>query len=114
MQIEIDVCLTQTDKEKKTKAISLIDSGCTMSCVNKEFVETHQIATSKMTMPIPALNADGTANSAGMITEYCKVRMTLKDHEEHLELPVVNLGQDNMFLGFDWLVKHKPEIDWKT
>jgi transposase InsO family protein len=33
-------------------------------------------------------------------------------HSEVLELPIIDLGKSQMFLGHDWLTKHNPEISW--
>ena len=34
-------------------------------------------------------------------------------HRELIDLPVVNLGKHEIFLGFDWLKLHNPLIDWQ-
>ena len=33
-------------------------------------------------------------------------------HEEEINFGVSNLGKTNVFLGYDWLKTHNPEIDW--
>jgi len=39
--------------------------------------------------------------------------MTIGDHQELIQLSVTNLGNHDLFLGYDWLQKHNPSIDWK-
>jgi len=31
-----------------------------------------------------------------------------------LEAAVTDLNGTDMFLGYDWLVKHNPEVNWKN
>ena len=35
-------------------------------------------------------------------------------HSERVNFAVTNLGKQNLILGFSWLQKHNPEIDWQT
>ena len=37
--------------------------------------------------------------------------MTIGDHQELIQLLVTNLGNHNLFLGYDWLQKHNPSIN---
>ena len=36
------------------------------------------------------------------------------DHEEYLEVLVLELGHNQMLLGIDWLNFHNPEVNWST
>ncbi|KAF8642971.1 hypothetical protein AX16_009290 [Volvariella volvacea WC 439] len=40
--------------------------------------------------------------------------MQIGYHHETIDLVVVNLGSTNVFIGFKWLIKHNPLIDWQT
>lgn len=102
------------DEERKVAVTALIDSGCTSSCINKGFVERAFMTKKKLQYPIPARNADGSINSNGMITKYVNVTVQIGDHREIMELPIVNLGKDDLFLGHDWLRTHNPSIDWRN
>ena len=37
--------------------------------------------------------------------------MTISDHQELIQLSVTNLGNHDLFLGYDWLQKHNLSID---
>jgi len=91
----------------------LLDSGCTNSTINAIVIEKYQLATIPLAKPIGVKNADGTPNTAGMITHVADVRIRIGDHDKRLQLSVSNLGADELFLGYDWLIKHNPTIDWK-
>ena len=91
---------------------ALIDSGCTGSCINKEFVEKHGLNMIKLPKSIPVFNTDG-SNIAGWLTHMVQLQMIIGNHKEIMELGVSNLGTSDIFLGHDWLKHHNPEIDWK-
>jgi len=41
------------------------------------------------------------------------MNMTIGDHQELIQLLVTNLGSHDLFLGYDWLQKYNPTINWK-
>ena len=92
---------------------ALIDSGCTGSCINKEFVEKHRINLTPLPKPIPVFNADGSQNIGGKLTHIAQLKVNIEGHEEIMDLGVSNLGKSDIFLGHDWLRHHNPDIDWR-
>jgi hypothetical protein len=42
--------------------ITILDSGCTGSCIDREFVRKNNIQTKKVLLPIPVYNADKSLN----------------------------------------------------
>jgi hypothetical protein len=93
---------------------ALLDSGCTGSCIDEDFVRRNGISTRKTALPIPVYNADGSANSNGSITEFVDIAMTIGDHEEKIALAVAKLGTASLFIGHEWLQFHNPSVDWAT
>ena len=112
-QLDLPVVLTTLDGVTQVRAKALIDSGCTGSCIDEEFARKQNLPRYRLPLPIPVYNADGTHNEAGSITECVKVRMTVRDHEEAIELAVTKLGGSDVFIGHDWLKLHNPHIDWQ-
>ncbi|KAF8825753.1 hypothetical protein HHX47_DHR6000143 [Lentinula edodes] len=92
---------------------ALLDSGATGSCVNKNFVEQHQLTVKELPVKMPVYNTNGTLNKNGSIEGYVQVRMVIGDHAEQVDMAVTNLGKTDIFLGIDWLCYHNPSIDWK-
>ena len=100
------------DKEYETKV--LLDSGCTGSSMDKAFAIKNNIPLKRLLKPMKVLNADGTENKGGMITHTTQVRMRLgHKHWETIEFAITTLSDFDLYLGYDWLVKHNPEIDWR-
>jgi len=42
------------------------------------------------------------------------LEIKINSHKEQLEAAVMDLDRTDMFLGYDWLVKHNPEVNWKN
>ena len=94
---------------------TIVDSGCTTSSISQRLVDKERIPTQKLAKPIKVLNADGSHNSGGKITEKVTVNMNINGHSEQIEASVVHLqDRADIFLGHDWLVKHNPEVDWNA
>jgi hypothetical protein len=117
-QLDLKVSVTISDTQERISVKALLDSSCTKSCVDEKFVEARQLQTFPTEQAIPVYNADKKLN--GYIREYVELVLAVTDvngneHTEVRTLPVVNLrGTHNIFLGFDWLQEHNPEVDWPT
>jgi Retroviral aspartyl protease len=111
-QMSVPVHLQTLDDGHILRIIVLLDSGCTGSCIDREFVRKNNIQMKKVPLPIPVYNADGSLNEGGLITKFVEVRMVIQDHTERIQLVVSNLGKMELFIGHEWLKKHNPNIDW--
>ena len=81
--------------------------------MSKKFVEKHQFPTKKLAQPIPIYKADGTLNTGGKIEEYVKIQMIIQDHVKRMQFTISNLGEADVFIGYEWLKKHNPNVDWR-
>ena len=66
----------------------------------------------KYESPIPCYNTDGFWNKAETIMEFLEVKLNIGDHSEQIHLVVVKIEKASLFLGYDWLQKHNPVINW--
>ena len=48
------------------------------------------------------------------MTKVAPLKIEVNGHKETLEAVVMDLNRMDMFLGYDWLVKHNLEINWKN
>ena len=109
--VNAKIMLYDTRQHHYIKA--LIDSGCTTSAIDKDFVEKNKINTKKVANPMPVYNADGTRNRGGDITDYVELYLDIKGHQERISLMVTNIRSHTIFLGHEWLQRHNPAIDWE-
>jgi hypothetical protein len=90
----------------------LVDSGATGSYVSEEFVKEHQLQTENLPHLVPVYNVDGTSNKAGPIRCTMCIQIRMLDHIEIITLVVTNTSRFGVIIGFDWLWKHNPTINW--
>ncbi|HEV7738705.1 MAG TPA: retropepsin-like aspartic protease, partial [Chlamydiales bacterium] len=114
-QLSINVLVKTKDTGKYVEAKALIDSGCTGSAIDRDFVKKHQINRQRLPHNLKVLNADGTENSAGRITHHVPLMMRIgQKHWEEVDFGITKLDDHDIFLGYDWLASHNPEINWAT
>jgi len=39
------------------------------------------------------------------------LKVKINKHKENIDITVTDLNSMDMFLGYDWLVKHNPEVN---
>ena len=61
-------------------------------------------------------NADGSPNKQKVAMHVAQIHLQFPkyDHEEYLEVLVLELGHNQMLLGIDWLNFHNPEVNSST
>jgi len=104
--------LKTTDTMEETSTEAMVDTGATGDFIDQDLIARAKLPTRKLSQPIPVYNVDGTLNEAGSIREVVDMIMTYDRHSEHILLVVTRLGKQSMILGFTWLDKHNPEIDF--
>ena len=112
MLVPITLMVPETGKVRSVKA--LLDNGCTTTCIDRAYAKAEGFELKELDVHIVAHNADGTENNQGKITHYVELRMGVGDHWEKQRFLVTGLGKARVFIGYDWLLKHNPEIDWRT
>ena len=65
-----------------------------------------------MPLAIPVYNADSTLDKNRFIKEFVILQLAINDHYKHIDLIVIELGDTDLFLGYDWLKIHNLSIDW--
>ena len=97
---------------KKLKVKALVDSGCMHTGINEQLVKDKRIQTKPINFSFEVFNADGTKNRE--VTKVVPLEIEINGHKETLEAAVMDLDGMDMFLEYDWLVKHNPEVNWKN
>jgi hypothetical protein len=101
-----------TMEEAATEA--MVDTGMTRDFINQDFVDRMGLPTCRLVQLILVYNVDETPNEVGSINKVVDVIMSYNGHSECILLVVTWLGKQSMILGFTWLKKHNPEIDFQT
>jgi Reverse transcriptase (RNA-dependent DNA polymerase)/Retroviral aspartyl protease len=101
------------DDKRSYPFLALIDSGCTLSAIDKGFVEQHKLKTKPYKVPFCSFMSDGSEPKSGLVTDYVEIQIKIGTHQEVILCAMLNLAKMDFFLGYDWLRKHNPEIDWE-
>jgi len=89
----------------------LVDSGSSGSLIDKCLVEKLGIPRIKLPHPKLLVNADHSMNER--ITHVVRLDLGIGPVKDTVIFAVANLGKAGAFLGFDWLERLNPVIDWK-
>ena len=92
---------------------ALLDSGANTTFIDKAVAERMGLMLEALTNPIRIFNVDSSRNSAGDMTHAVNLTVNFLGHREELHTEVTNLGKNSLILGYTWLKKHNPSIDWK-
>ena len=100
------------DETKEAKQ-ALLDSGATDNFIDQRTMKRLNISTRRLDRPRILYNVDKTENRSGCITHYTDLEITRGIQMKVQRFYIANLGTDCFILGFPWLYKFNPEIDWR-
>jgi Retroviral aspartyl protease len=90
---------------------TLIDSGAGGLFIIQNYAKNFDI--NYLDEPVKAYNVDGTENKQGTINAYINLEFKLGDQKFNEHFYVTGLGKQKIILGFPWLHKYNPIINWK-
>jgi hypothetical protein len=90
---------------------TLIDSSAGGLFIDQNFAKNFDI--NYLDKPVKAYNVDGTENKQGTINAYVNLEFFLGERKFKEQFYVTGLGKQRIILGFPWLHKHNPIINWK-
>ena len=113
-EIMVKVGLRTMDTHRLMDVNALLDSSATGMFMDKKFAEGNNISMRLLNRPIRVYNVDGTLNHGGSITHEATLMMSHKGHKEKATFEVCDLGKCPLIIGFTWLHKHNPDINWRA
>ena len=102
----------KTNNGKELWLQALVDSGYTYIGIDKQLVKEEKIKTEPMEWSFKVFNVDRTKNRE--VTQFVPLEVEINRYKEQIDAVVTDLNRTDMFLGYDWLVKHNPEVNWST
>jgi hypothetical protein len=96
---------------RKAMLYALIDSGCSRTTVDIDWVKKMNWPVIKLQKPIVVIYADGRESDGESGASVTPLRVTVRGKSVHLYTVVGRLGSNPMYLGLDWLRKANPRID---
>ena len=86
-----------------------MDSRYIYTGINEQLVKDKKIQTRPINFSFKVFNTDGMKNRE--VTKVAPLEIKINRHKEQLEAAITNLNGMNIFLGYDWLVKHNLEVN---
>ena len=77
--------------------------------IDKQLVKDRRIQTKPINFSFEVFNTDGIENRE--VTKVAPLEIKINRYKEQLEAAVINLNGMVIFLEYDWLVKHNPEVN---
>src|SRR5271168_133026 len=105
ISIPINICSSKQTVE------TLIDCGAGGAFIDQNFAKNFKVKS--LDEPVKAYNVDETENKKGTIKSYVDLKFQLGNKTFNERFYVTGLGKQRIILGFPWLHKHNPIIDWK-
>src|SRR5271163_1398017 len=93
---------------------SLVDSGAGGVFIDQNYARRLHLDIKMLDIPMKARNVDGTENKRGIIKSYVDLQFKMGDKDFTERFFLTGLGRQTIILGFSWLRKHNPLIDWQT
>ena len=106
------VSLSTVTNAKTVKTQALIDCRARGMFIDQNFAQNFEIL--PLNEPITAWNVDGTINKKGAIKSYVKLEFKINSRRFREWFYLTGLGKQKIILGFTWLQKYNPLINWKT
>ena len=97
---------------KKLKVKVLVDSKYTCIGIDKQLVKDKRIQIKPINFSFEVFNMNRTKN--GEMTKLVPLKIKINRYKEQLEAAIMDLNGIDMFLGYDWLVKHNLKVNWKN
>ncbi|EGO00151.1 hypothetical protein SERLA73DRAFT_53035, partial [Serpula lacrymans var. lacrymans S7.3] len=74
----------------------------------------HRLPLNKLEMPITCKNVDGTISNGGKINHYTYQQIEAGGRNAMCKFLITGLGKEDILLGYPWLHKVNPTIDWTS
>ena len=112
-EILLDISTSPQNRWFFIPTCTLLDSDASVIFIDKAWVKEKKLPLWPLHHAIPIFNVDGTKNSTSNVTHYVDITISYQGHCKKMTAKVTDLSKNQMILGFTWLQKHNPEIDWK-
>ena len=78
--------------------------------INKQLVKKEWIKIEPIDRSFEVFNIDRTKN--GKVTRFVLLKLEINGYIKNINVTVIDLNITDMFLEYDWLVKHNSEVNW--
>lgn len=92
---------------------SLIDSGVTDNFMHPCFIWQMELGTTRLQKPKKLHNVNDTTSKLGEITHCLHLDIQTNRIHKEMHFLVADIGQEDIILGYPWLVEYGPKFSWQ-
>ena len=78
--------------------------------IDKQLVKEEKIKIELINKSFEVFNTDETKN--GEVTRFVPLKVKINKYKEQIDVAVIDLNGTDIFLKYNWLVKHNLEVNW--
>jgi hypothetical protein len=104
-------------KGKEFRIVALVDSGSSINIINPKFVNQARVPWEKKKQPYRMRTYEGLTASyeGGISSRETTLLITVDDDPQETSFDILPTGPNcDMILGYPWLQKYNPQIDWRN
>jgi hypothetical protein len=105
--------VTFTSARVELKERALVDSGAMENLIDEKTWEQLKIGHKTLDKPTKVYNVIGMENKKGEVTHYCYLQIKFNEQDDVQRFYLTNLGGDCIIIGYSFLAKFNPQINWK-
>jgi hypothetical protein len=104
-----------SEKQKGIEIVEegFLDCGATGKFIDQNYAKIKGLKLEVLEKPIHVYNVDGTPNKRGTIRQYVDLNIEIHGKVCKERFLITGLGKQKIILGFPWLKKMNPIIDWQ-
>ena len=102
----------KTKNREELQLKILVNSKYTHTEIDKQLVKKERIKMKPAEISFKVFNVNGIKN--GEVTRIAPLKFEINRHKEQIEVAVIDLNSIDIFLEYNWLVKHNLEVNWST
>jgi hypothetical protein len=99
-------------RSKRAETIALLDSGATKNFINIYYTRRMGLPIQRLAQERRLFNVDGTLNRAGTLKYFTDITTWTGTKRTRLRYFLMNLGDNQVILGYPWFASAQPRIDW--
>jgi hypothetical protein len=112
-QLVVKTMVESIKNKKKSDLLTLLDSGCTRTCIDEEYAKSQRWPLQKITNPILVKYVDRSSMTQSKIYYMVDLQIKAAGVTMVTGALVTRLKSFKLFLGFNWLQAINPQIDWQ-
>jgi hypothetical protein len=93
---------------------ALVDSGAMDNFMHPNFAKRMGLGMKMLPKPKKIFNINNTTNKSGMIIHYLDLNVVTKGIHKEMRFLVMDIGQEEVLLGYPWLATFEPKFDWRS